>query len=421
MKKKVFSLRSVNCFILLFIAFFNANSQREDVRFMTHKEWESVLNKKPKDQKRWQEFELFARMYSRYARPDEKVLPLVFNIIETSGQTKVTDQQIYSQIEVLNKAFTGEYKPESERMYNDVVAGDTKIRFCMGTPLGNKPGISKISKGTPYTVVNLPLISSKKDGIEGAKKDEYINIWITDMPENMSGYAVMPDVDEAADGIYIDPDYFGQHPESKLYTDGKTLVHLMGRYLGLHPLWTDMQCTDDGIEDTPIHNAPNYLCFPFSHISLCGGNEEEMIGNFMDATPDACSYMFTKGQMARMHAVLGDRGYRKSLMGGKKICGTGQEEVVAESRSIISEIELNIIPNPTKTNIKVDFSVPEKALNIQVEVRNTLGQVIYSQTIPSFGESNGTFNIDMSSLSIGTYYLTMKNGTFLKSKTITKI
>jgi hypothetical protein len=421
MKRKMFFKRGIYCSLLLVFALVHAYAQREDVRIMAHKDWESVLNKKQKDQKRWQEFELFARMYSRYAKPDDKVLPLVFNVIETSGKTKITDEQIYAQIEVLNKAFAGEYKAASERMYADVVAGDTKIKFCMGTPQGSKPGITKISKATPYTVVDLATISSKKDGIDGAKKDEYINVWITDMPDNMAGYAVMPDVDDATDGIYIDPDYFGLHAESKRYSDGKTLVHLMGRYLGLHALWTDMQCTDDGIEDTPIHNAPNYECYPFSHISLCGGNEEEMIGNFMDATPDACAYMFTKGQMARMHAVLGDRGYRKNLMIGTKICDAGLEEVASQSRSVIKEIEFIMMPNPTKSSVQVDFTVPDKSLSIAVEVSNALGQIMHKQTIPSFGENNGVVKIDMSNMQQGTYYVTMKNGTYQKSKTITKI
>ncbi|HMP32402.1 MAG TPA: M43 family zinc metalloprotease, partial [Saprospiraceae bacterium] len=100
---------------------------------------------------------------------------------------------------------------------------------------------------------------------------------------------------------------------------GKTLVHLMGVYLGLQALWTNLECADDGVEDTPIHNAPNSSCYGQGHISLCPGNPMEMVGNFMDSNPDDCAYMFTKGQVARMHATLGELGYRSHLLKGQKL------------------------------------------------------------------------------------------------------
>jgi hypothetical protein len=182
MKKSKYFQRSIGCLFLLIFMYNLAQAQREETRFMTHKDWDHILSKKPKDKKKWQDFELFAYMYARYAKPEEKTLPVVINVIETGGKTKITDELIYSQISVLNKAFAGEYKAESARMYAETVNGDTHIKFCMGTPQGGKPGINKISKATTYTLNDIADISSKSSGIEGAKKDEYINIWITDMP-----------------------------------------------------------------------------------------------------------------------------------------------------------------------------------------------------------------------------------------------
>jgi hypothetical protein len=288
-----------------------AQGKKDTTRYLYKPEWKETLKQTPKDAKRWQDFELHARMYAKYAVPEEKTLPIVFNIINVGGETKVTTEGIASQLQVLNDAFTGMLKGESSKQFEKVIAGDTKIRFCQGSPQGKKDGIYIAYKATAYDIHSLALISDKKEGLEGAKKDEYINVWVTELPDELGGFAILPGHDDARDGIYIDPDFFGVRRDQKEYHSGKTLVHLMGQYLGLKPLWTTGDCQDDEVEDTPIHNAPNTKCFTGMHISMCPGNAIEMVGNFMDSNPDDCEWFFTQGQAARMHATLGELGYRQ--------------------------------------------------------------------------------------------------------------
>ena len=396
----------IACTILLIAVFSSSILAQKEYRFLYHKNWETINNKKPKDQKKWQEFELFAHMYARYAVPEEKTLPIVFNVLETNTSRKISQEAVDAQLQILNDAFAGVYE-EKEHFYRDRMAGDSKIRFCHGTPSGNKVEINYKQISLPFSVQNLIQITDKKTGIEGAKKDEYINIWVTDLPDEMGGFALLPDVDDALDGIYIDPDFFGVNPAKKEYSQGKTLVHLMGQYLGLYPLWTNLECQGDGVEDTPTHNAPNYSCYGYSHVSMCPGNEEEMIGNFMDAGLDECSFMFTKGQVARMNANLSERGYRQNLKIGKKMCEKLLIEEPLEDRSKL-EANLEIIPNPNDGKAEIRFSLLNNE-EVYIAIFNMAGALIQKTIVPNIGEKNGHLMIDISAFPNGQYVVELRS------------
>lgn len=400
------------------------SGQNENIRLMYHDNWKTKLHKKPKDIRRWQDFELFSKMYSRIAVPEEKTLALVFNVIDIGALGKINAQIIEEQLTTLNQAFKGELMNNSGRSYSQLIAGDTKIKFCLGDPPGNVDGINFKSRPLAYDFSTFELISDKKDGLEGAKKDEYINVWITEIPDDMAGIAIMPDQDSVADGIYIDPDFFGKKPNSVKYGEGITIVHLIGQYLGLKPLWGDGQCSDDGIEDTPIHNGPNYECFPFSHVSLCAGNHEELIGNFMDANPDQCSFMFTKGQAGRMHATLSDRGYRKKLLDAITLCsGNAKNESISQNRNTQENnpLDFNIVPNPSSNYIAVNFYNSYKESQITVSILDLSGRIIYKNEIQPFGEHRGAIKIDVSRFENGTYVVKLNNEFELISKTFIKL
>ncbi|HMP31990.1 MAG TPA: hypothetical protein PKD85_20465, partial [Saprospiraceae bacterium] len=201
--------------LLLMTAAMSAQAKKDTTRYLFKPEWKEVLAQNPKDGKRWQDFELHARMYAKYAVPEEKILPIVFNIIHIGGEVKVTQQDIANQLQVLNDAFAGKIKGESSKIFEKVIAGDTKIRFCQGSPQGKKDGIYMANKSTAFDLYSLAMISDKKEGLEGAKKDEYINVWVTELPDELGGFAILPDHDDVRDGIYIDPDFFGIRRDQK--------------------------------------------------------------------------------------------------------------------------------------------------------------------------------------------------------------
>lgn len=133
----------------------------------------------------------------------------------------------------------------------------------------------------------------------------------------------MPGGPEETDGIVIDYQFFGTIGTSREpYNDGKTLTHLVGSYLGLYELWNEERpCWDDYVNDTPIHNAPNYgPTNEYKHVSTCPGNPVEMSMNFMDNSDDEYLYLFTAGQMMRIHAVLTKGGPRHKLTNSQTLC-----------------------------------------------------------------------------------------------------
>jgi hypothetical protein len=190
----------------------------------------------------------------------------------------------------------------------------------------------------------------------------------------------------------------------------------MGRYLGLKPLYTDLDCSDDGVADTPIHNAPNDKCYPGTHISMCSGYPQEMVGNFMDSNPDDCAYMFTKGQVARMHATLGEYGYRIDLKKGSKLCDSKLDDTQIAVRSAIKALDFDLVPNPAQTTVEIKYEQPDKSAMVAVEVTSMNGQKIYSTTIPPLGEEKGSLQLDISSWAQGQYFVTLKTGKEVKTK-----
>ncbi len=419
MKILITTILTLNFLVLA--PFSYAQGKKDTTRYLYKPEWKETLKQTPKDAKRWQDFELHARMYAKYAVPEEKTLPIVFNIINVGGETKVTPEGIASQLQVLNDAFAGKIKGESSKIFESAIAGDSKIRFCQGSPQGKKDGIYIANKTTAYDLNSLSLISDKKEGLEGAKKDEYINVWVTELPDELGGFAILPGHDDARDGIYIDPDFFGVRRDQKEYHSGKTLVHLMGQYLGLHPIWATGECQDDGVEDTPIHNAPNITCFGEGHISLCFGHPMEMVGNFMDSNPDDCASYFTKGQVARMQATLGDLGYRKNLLKGGKLCDgkvNEEEETALQSRNKIDKLDFNLVPNPAQNSVEVFLFLPNTKAEIKVEVYNSLNQIMHQEGINAFGEHKGIYKINTTSYPNGNYYVTVKSGNEVATKTL---
>jgi hypothetical protein len=85
---------------------------------------------------------------------------------------------------------------------------------------------------------------------------------------------------------------------------GRTATHEVGHWFNLRHIWGDMRCGNDQVTDTPPHDASNGGCPSVTHKSRCSGKPFEQWMNYMDYTNDACMYMFTGGQLARMEASM---------------------------------------------------------------------------------------------------------------------
>lgn len=84
-------------------------------------------------------------------------------------------------------------------------------------------------------------------------------------------------------------------------------MHEAGHYLGLYHTFEGLSCSGlgDYVQDTPIHNAPNYGC-PSSSDQCPSESGLDPIHNFMNYTDDSCMHEFTPGQMERCYAQVSE-------------------------------------------------------------------------------------------------------------------
>jgi len=311
-------------------------------------------------------------------------LPLVFHLVYPKQNDAPSREVVEWQVAQLNKHFSLEEFKEKQAIFGesvyDALAVDTEISFCL----------DKIFF-TPSDSTNFSAFNTiKNDNTKGAtpfKPQEYINIWVGQLVDN-SGFAQLPGGLWETDGIVIDVAYFGH--ATAPYNEGKTLTHLLGNYLGLQSLWGNRnwdsenivahRCEDDGVNDTPIHNAPNYnkVKAGENHISLCDGFKKEMYMNYMDNTVDSMLYMFTVGQKERMHDYL--RKERNLLL--QSSCNGAQ--IQPQIRTIVAvddlPVGLSVAPNPVSNQLIINYYDKANPTAI-LEIHNALGALVYREKI----------------------------------------
>lgn len=268
----------------------------------------------------WREFETnhLNNRLSHKIKPEGFTLSVVFHALYSSDLDKV-QRDVDIQMRALNRDFGKptpvDYSEGDSRATFSSLADTPNIRFELYGNANNQllsAGISAISEMDKQWQDYEDFRSVLSGESKSIQSNKVINVWIVKLDEKLGSFAQIPGGSSDFDGIVIDHRTFGAGTAP--YNQGKTLTHLMGNYLGLMDLWGVYPCQDDGVVDTPVHNSPNYSSPQNRHLSTCPGGQVEMTMNFMDNMVDEHMWMFTKGQVKRLHFMLSEGGPRHHLI-----------------------------------------------------------------------------------------------------------
>lgn len=321
-------------------------------------------------------------------------IPVVIHVIHNGTSIgsgiNISDAQIVSQLEVLNKDF--------KRLNSDAgntpseflsVAGsiDVEFVFAKQSPEGlPTTGIVRVDGNRPSWSVSQ---DEELKAVSYWPSEDYLNIWVTNLSNSFLGYAQFPvsnlpgledyqDGLALTDGVVIDYTTFGVGSSDPQYNLGRTTTHEIAHFLGLRHIWGDESgCSGtDYVNDTPSQLDETYNC-PTHPIIDCG-SIPKMFQNYMDYTDDACMNLFTKGQADRMTVIIEDPAVprRSSLL-----TSHGLEIPTCDANSIVDVAITQVLqPGPVTCN-----NDPELVLAIR-----NLGCPIVTSLTVEYKINNGT-------------------------------
>lgn len=297
------------------------------------------------------------------------VIPVVFHVVYNinNPQQNISDQQIISQLEALNRDFRRQ-NPDTVNtpaMFRGAAADvGIEFRLAQRTPHGQPTsGITRTA--TTVSSFNYRTDAVKFDHLGGKSiwdRNRFMNIWICNL-DSVAGYAQYPGGPASSDGIVLDYQRVGTTGTVKPPNNqGRTATHEVGHWLNLRHIWgDDRTCgSSDHVDDTPEQEDYYSGCPSFPQ-SSCGSTD--MFMNYMDYTNDQCMNLFTLGQKNRMLAVL--NGFRSSLKSSNGL-------LPPDGTPYIS-----IGPVPVRDNYINLFSSGMEDVPLNLTITDILGRQVY--------------------------------------------
>lgn len=280
-----------------------------------------------------EQFEQWLATQSRYLLRQQQArqqagpyrIPVVVHIIHNGEPvgtgTNISDAQILSQLDVINKDFN--------RMNADAtntppefaaVAGSMDIEFVLALrdPFGlPTTGIVRVNGGRSSWLVSQ---ENEFKALSYWPAEDYLNIWVLNLSGGFIGYAQfpvsnLPGLEDyqngvaATDGVVIHYKAFGSSDYGSFdlepaFNKGRTLTHELGHFFGLRHIWGDQTCGTDYVDDTPEQRNETVGCPAHPSATTCTTTINKMFQNYLDYTNDACMNLFTQGQVQRMQLIL---------------------------------------------------------------------------------------------------------------------
>ncbi len=290
------------------------------------------------------------------ATPPLITIPVVVHILYKDAADNLSREQVFSQIEALNRDFAAQHEDISKvpPAFQPMVA-DTRIRFALAKtdPEGRATdGIVRRKTAQQTWKQDDRMKFSENGGSDAWDSRYYLNIWVCRLGNGMLGYSSFPGDPPEKDGVVIRTDIFGTlHISHPVYNKGRTATHEIGHWLNLKHLWGDQYCGDDGVDDTPPQSNYNSGCSSYPVVKPGGCNNSphgDMFMNFMDFSDDACALMFTHGQAGRMQQLFEPSGLRASILSSHALNAPFNHTPIPDDAPV-----LHLYPNPATSLISL--------------------------------------------------------------------
>jgi hypothetical protein len=232
-------------------------------------------------------------------------IPVIVHVVFNTDEQDISDEQVQSQIEVLNLDF----RARNADVVNippvwRPLATDVQLEFDLAdvtrTPTDRQSFSDDDDDAMKFTA---------RGGHDVVDPDRHLNVWVCNL-QPWLGYAYFPGIRPEIDGVVIGYRYFGTTGTA---TDpfhlGRTTTHEVGHYLNLYHVWggDTPTCSDtDFAGDTPNQEGPNYNKPNFPSVSCNNGPNGDMFMNYMDYVDDDSMCMFTPQQVVRMRTALSE-------------------------------------------------------------------------------------------------------------------
>ena len=399
------------------LAVYSVKTQGQD-RCGTMPALEAAFKKDPALKTRFelQELELQRIIAARKNNPAARdaatlTVPVVFHIV-LPDPSDVTDAQLQTQIDVLNKIYGGlnadtvkipaRFKP---------LFGRAGIQFCLAKRTADdkvSTGINRYTTTQSSFTTNNNVKHASTGGANAWSTSSYLNIWICQLSGGVLGYATFPNTGSGSEqGVVID---YRSLPGGSFtnYNGGKTTAHEVGHYFNLRHIWGD----DDGacsgsdfVGDTPNQSNMTYgtpaTDTLYDACTSTGGGI--MYQNYMDYTDDGAMEMFTVQQATRMQTAATT--YRSGLFSSSGCVPVAAKNYDAAVQTINSPFKrvctTGFAPVVTIANKGViaitSLAISARVDNGAVVTTNWTGNLIaldsFTITLPGLTTTTGTHTL----------------------------
>ncbi len=344
-------------------------------------------------------------------------VPVVIHVLYKNAIQNISDAQILSQLEVLNKDFSNQNNDRDNTPFVfKNLSADTKIKFCLAQvdPKGKSTSgiIRKQSKIEVFTADDAMKFSAS-GGDDAWDSQRYLNIWVCTLSARSLGYATPPGGGADRDGVVIAYDVFGTVGTLRSPFDkGRTATHEIGHWLGLKHMWGDTDCGDDGVDDTPRQKTYNFGSPIFPHVTDCSLDANgDMFMNYMDFSDDAAMNMFTIDQKKRMRALFAKGNIRNSFLASfacdsSLVQGAPLPIPETAPATVSDSVDMfKVYPNPVQNITTIEY-IPAAQFEVKhISIYNVMGVNVFN------GEVNkGKITINISHLVTGIYIIRIGQG-----------